>query len=80
MTRRKMLASTLGLVGCVATVVGAVAWARPTTERSDCPGKIVCPLTGELVCKDRCPLGAEKSVQKDADSVPACCRAKKESK
>ncbi len=25
-------------------------------ERSDCPGKVVCPITGEEVCKDRCPL------------------------
>ena len=23
--------------------------------RADCPGKIVCPQTGELVCRDRCP-------------------------
>lgn len=25
-------------------------------ERGDCPGKVVCPLTGEEVCKDQCPL------------------------
>ena len=24
-------------------------------DRADCPGKIVCPQTGELVCRDRCP-------------------------
>jgi hypothetical protein len=24
--------------------------------RTDCPGKIVCPITGEEVCKDKCPL------------------------
>jgi hypothetical protein len=24
--------------------------------RGDCPGKITCPLTGEEVCKDQCPL------------------------
>jgi len=28
---------------------------RFSVERPDCPGKIVCPLTGQLVCKDRCP-------------------------
>lgn len=80
MTRRKLLVSALGLVGGVATVLGAVAWARPVAERADCPGKIVCPLTGELVCKDRCPLGAQKADQKEEDSVPACCRAKQEKK
>ena len=25
-------------------------------ERADCPGKVACPLTGEEVCKDQCPL------------------------
>lgn len=25
-------------------------------ERADCPGKIICPITGEEICKDRCPL------------------------
>ena len=24
--------------------------------RPDCPGKVECPLTGELVCRDQCPL------------------------
>ncbi len=24
--------------------------------RPDCPGKIVCPITGEEICKDQCPL------------------------
>lgn len=26
------------------------------TQRSDCPGTVECPLTGEEVCKDKCPL------------------------
>ena len=25
-------------------------------SRSDCPGKFVCPLTGEEICQDQCPL------------------------
>lgn len=25
-------------------------------ERPDCPGRITCPLTGEPVCRDKCPL------------------------
>jgi hypothetical protein len=31
-------------------------------ERADCPGKIVCPITGELVCADRCPAGQRSAV------------------
>ncbi len=45
---------------CVAALVtagGAAAafWAKDPV-RSDCPGKVLCPLTGEEVCVDRCPL------------------------
>jgi len=25
-------------------------------SRPDCPGKIVCPITGQEICKDECPL------------------------
>lgn len=25
-------------------------------DRADCPGKIICPITGEEICKDQCPL------------------------
>lgn len=25
-------------------------------SRSDCPGKFVCPLTGEEICQEQCPL------------------------
>lgn len=30
--------------------------AQAAAERGDCPGKIVCPITGELICADQCPL------------------------
>lgn len=75
MTRRHVLTSALGLVGLAATVVAAVAWGKPTAQRADCPGKIVCPLTGELVCKDQCPLGGQQTAESDADTAPAgsCC-------
>lgn len=26
------------------------------TTRSNCPGTVTCPITGEQVCKDQCPL------------------------
>lgn len=31
------------------------------STRADCPGTIVCPLTGEEICKDQCPLCAKPS-------------------
>ena len=50
------------LVALVAAVaIAATAYAissSSSTDRADCPGKIVCPLTGDFVCKDRCPLGS----------------------
>lgn len=38
-----------------ATSLGAIGLASQQTTRTDCPGKIECPLTGELVCSDQCP-------------------------
>ena len=46
----------------VAAAVAAAGYATSvssTTDRADCPGKIICPLTGELVCKDECPVGSD---------------------
>jgi hypothetical protein len=53
MTRRiwTMGVIAAGLVG-LASLAGLAA---ANSDRPDCPGKIVCPLTGKLVCKDRCP-------------------------
>ncbi len=52
---RKVLLSlavvAIGLGGFVAYLYGSAE-----TQRSDCPGRIVCPLTGEEICKDQCPL------------------------
>jgi len=70
MTRRTILATGLGAVA--ATALGAMSLSSPT--RTDCPGKIVCPLTGELVCRDGCPLG-EQAGAEATPAAPACCRA-----
>ena len=64
------------LLGVVGTGAGAYALAGSgQTGRPDCPGTVVCPLTGKIVCRDRCPLGADQS--KTAESEPAapapCC-------
>lgn len=52
MTRRTwtMAAIAAGLIGVASLASFAVA----NSDRPDCPGKIVCPLTGKLVCKDQC--------------------------
>lgn len=34
----------------------AYGFAGSSAVRSDCPGTILCPITGEEICKDRCPL------------------------
>ena len=58
-------------------IIGATitASALSDSERSDCPGKIICPLTGELVCKDKCPLDANETQLEDQQAqLPECCR------
>lgn len=38
---------------------GGLTYALASGEkREDCPGKIICPITGQETCKDQCPLGA----------------------
>lgn len=37
-----------------ASSVGAIGLVSQQTVRANCPGKIECPLTGEMVCRDRC--------------------------
>ena len=49
--------TSLACVLAVLTAAGPVE-TTPDPQRPDCPGRIVCPLTGKPVCKDRCPLGA----------------------
>lgn len=52
---------TAGLLLVAGITVGAYGLTRiqastPDQARSDCPGKVVCPLSGAEVCKDQCPL------------------------
>lgn len=53
MTRRSILFA--GVAGAFAIGAGA-AWLSASARTADCPGKVTCPLTGETICKDRCPL------------------------
>ncbi|MDQ7013166.1 MAG: hypothetical protein Q9O74_04635 [Planctomycetota bacterium] len=85
LTRRQAVISSflvLSAGGIGATAARLLA-SEPSAERADCPGKITCPLTGEQVCKDQCPLGAEGVTEaagggtvSDATAqagVPSCC-------
>ncbi len=61
MTRRWTL-SALALAMLGVAALGAVkladrqaGYTGANSERADCPGKIVCPETGKLICRDQCP-------------------------
>lgn len=69
MKRRSVWSAVV--LGVVGTCVGAYALAGGgQAGRLDCPGTVVCPLTGEAVCRDRCPLGVDQS--KTAAGAPSC--------
>ena len=53
MTALKLSLFSLG--GLALATAGAFGVARAATERVDCPGKITCPVTGEIICRDQCP-------------------------
>lgn len=55
MTRRAYIVPIVALAGLGLATLGSFALTRGQATRPDCPGKIVCPQTGELVCRDRCP-------------------------
>ncbi len=42
----------------LSVVALAMNSASKRADRADCPGRITCPLTGELVCEDECPVDA----------------------
>jgi len=71
MTRRRWILSTAAVAGMALTALGGMKLAAAKNDRSDCPGKIVCPLTGKLVCKDRRPL--HKSSENDVAAKSSCC-------
>ena len=50
---KKLTPASAAIVGLVA--VAGIVYAQSSTERPDCPGKIVCPETGKLICRDQCP-------------------------
>ena len=71
-----MLKRIIPVIALLIIGSGLTTSALSESERPDCPGKIICPLTGELVCKDRCPLGVDETQPEDDQQaqLPACCR------
>lgn len=60
--KKKVMSAALAVL----ILAGAVlAYRTATAERSDCPGKMICPLTGEVICADKCPMNA---------AAPSCCK------
>ena len=55
MVVRKIAASVAVVMLLMAGTVLAYGFVT-NAARPDCPGKVECPLTGEQVCKDQCPL------------------------
>lgn len=52
-TRRIILALLLSAI--VGT--GAFYGFKASSEKpSSCPGRIICPVTGKVICRDLCPL------------------------
>lgn len=70
-----MMKNTTSIALVVAVAIAVTVFAvssSSSTSRTDCPGKIVCPLTGDLVCKDHCPLGKEKNEERPV--LSSCCQ------
>ena len=55
MVTRRWTLSALALAMLGVATLGTVKLAAADSERADCPGKIVCPDTGKLICRDKCP-------------------------
>ncbi len=55
MVTRRWTLSVVALAMLGVVTLGAVKLAAASAERADCPGKIVCPETGKLICRDKCP-------------------------
>lgn len=69
LNRRTLIVTGAGVLTTL--MLGAAAAPGFATRAKACPGRIVCPLTGELVCADRCPLNGETDFP-----LPLCCAAR----
>jgi len=59
------------MLGTLAAAGGGIALsAEGAEQRSDCPGTITCPLTGEEICANRCPAANAATT---IEQLPGCC-------
>ncbi len=74
--KKGMAMAAMGAMAAGAAVAGSASAppAPRAPQRADCPGKIICPLTGELVCIDQCPAGTKNVALPVAESP--CCASK----
>ena len=82
----KKLAVVLCLVAIAVGGLTTYSLALASGDGSTCPGKVVCPITGDEVCQDECPLiDANELVCSDecplglasAATKPSCCTGSK---
>ena len=67
MTKPMLWLASAALIGS-----GALAYALVSGEkREDCPGKIICSVTGQEICKDRCPIVTKE--ERPSPVGTACC-------
>lgn len=62
-----------GVVGLLGAGTGWMATSAIDTTRPDCPGKIVCPLSGVQVCVDRCPVSAPQGAVTVTNTADELC-------
>ncbi len=74
MKRTTIMAATIAGAAALGAAAGLATKGQGATERPDCPGKIICPLTGELICVDQCPAGEAEPAAKEPECC--CCQAK----
>jgi hypothetical protein len=73
----------MAATGAVAVAAGGMAahMLGNDPDRPDCPGRIVCPITGDTICADQCPLEAQaREVSLPVTEAPLrpCCTGKTE--
>ena len=76
--KKKAIVFSVVVMAVVGFAVFPLAFAG--VESSRCPGKVVCPITGEEVCKDQCPLTGELVCSDECPlgvsivaEKPSCC-------
>lgn len=73
--KRRMIMATAVTGVVTAGAAAAYMSSNRRAQREDCPGKIICPITGDLICADECPAETAKAVSLPVAEVPRAVRA-----